>query len=224
MKRLTYIVVTQCSFVICVLSIVLGMGTFWYPATLYCRLHTWKTVVALPVKVARGCLVETELELQAGHGNVLIGEHIKEQLEENFYQPPPGFDYDPKLAAQVTEDWYRWQSGQHDEPLIGCHDGAPDIAALQSGFEWWNRLGFGGGWIKLPVQTKASEFSGSRGLTVPLWLVILVTVILPIRRSGFFLRRQRRTRTGHCPACGYDLRASAGKCPECGAETVAASR
>jgi hypothetical protein len=31
------------------------------------------------------------------------------------------------------------------------------------------------------------------------------------------LRRKWRRRRGHCPACGYDLRASAGKpCPECG--------
>lgn len=34
--------------------------------------------------------------------------------------------------------------------------------------------------------------------------------------------RDRRVRTGLCPACGYDLRATPGRCPECGAVPTAA--
>jgi hypothetical protein len=30
------------------------------------------------------------------------------------------------------------------------------------------------------------------------------------------LRRWHRAKEGHCPQCGYDLRASTGRCPECG--------
>ena len=30
-------------------------------------------------------------------------------------------------------------------------------------------------------------------------------------------RRRRRSKPGHCPSCGYDLRATPERCPECGA-------
>lgn len=47
--------------------------------------------------------------------------------------------------------------------------------------------------------------------------LLLVLVLLPgvmwLRRA---LRRRRWLRTGRCPHCGYDVRASAGRCPECG--------
>ena len=66
-------------------------------------------------------------------------------------------------------------------------------------------------------------FSPSRpgGLTVRLPYIVAVPVLalLPAL-AGLRSRREalgrRRTRSGLCPGCGYDLRATPGRCPECG--------
>jgi len=50
--------------------------------------------------------------------------------------------------------------------------------------------------------------------TIPGWLLPLITIVPPL----LFIRRWRkfRRKPGHCPACGYDLRATPDRCPECG--------
>jgi len=59
-----------------------------------------------------------------------------------------------------------------------------------------------------------------RILVVPLWPFLLATAgpatgwLVARRRRR---RRERRATLGLCTACGYDLRASSGRCPECGA-------
>jgi hypothetical protein len=50
-----------------------------------------------------------------------------------------------------------------------------------------------------------------------LWSVLFWRfVILPKQRRAL---RDILHECGHCPACGYDLRASPERCPECGAST-----
>ena len=69
--------------------------------------------------------------------------------------------------------------------------------------------------------TDRSGFAYDRFFIVPLWALVAVTGLLPGARLAAHLVRQhtrrRSVRTGLCPACGYDLRASPEQCPECGA-------
>ena len=57
---------------------------------------------------------------------------------------------------------------------------------------------------------------GWHELTAPHWSVglpLAAIAVLALRSAS----RRRTRRPGHCPACGYDLRATPGRCPECGA-------
>jgi hypothetical protein len=62
----------------------------------------------------------------------------------------------------------------------------------------------------------------SREWWVPHWAAAVTLAALPTCRLAPLIRRCRgRCRTGHCPTCGYDLRASPERCPECGTATAA---
>jgi hypothetical protein len=54
-------------------------------------------------------------------------------------------------------------------------------------------------------------------LTIPYWLLVVVTAVVPLVAGLRHIRNRVRVRRGCCPACGYDLRATPERCPECGA-------
>jgi hypothetical protein len=57
-------------------------------------------------------------------------------------------------------------------------------------------------------------------LAVRPWLPTLMAAVLPAIWLCRYAKARRARRTGLCPTCGYDLRASPERCPECGTLTA----
>ena len=50
----------------------------------------------------------------------------------------------------------------------------------------------------------------------PVWVAVVLSGVLPAGWSVMRLRKRIAGQRGHCPSCGYDLRATPRRCPECG--------
>jgi hypothetical protein len=89
---------------------------------------------------------------------------------------------------------------------------------------WWgtHRLPLRITYGRSPVAAVGADprLAYFRVLTVPSWLLLTMTALLPALWSVVTVRTIRRRRLaarGHlCRKCGYDLRASVERCPECG--------
>jgi hypothetical protein len=53
-------------------------------------------------------------------------------------------------------------------------------------------------------------------LSSPYTYPATAALVLPVLWLAIRVRQARRGRVGHCPSCGYDLRATPDLCPECG--------
>jgi len=53
---------------------------------------------------------------------------------------------------------------------------------------------------------------------IPYWSLALVAGAAALLAYRPIARQRRWIRSGHCGACGYDLRGSSSCCPECGRE------
>jgi hypothetical protein len=57
---------------------------------------------------------------------------------------------------------------------------------------------------------------------VPAWFLVVLPLVFSVFSYWQLRRFHRPDSLGHCPACGYDLRATEGRCPECGTICAAA--
>jgi hypothetical protein len=58
------------------------------------------------------------------------------------------------------------------------------------------------------------------GAVMPCWAPFGLFLLLPTCAGLSYCCRKLRKQSGHCPACGYDLRATPVRCPECGKEVL----
>jgi hypothetical protein len=123
--------------------------------------------------------------------------------------PPRNSDFD---RITYIEDARGWPA----RCLVGFYDHRTNRGSRQAwliGRTWRYDLGGPPGPGGLP-----------RALPLrPIWTGLLINSVFygvligALMLAAAALRRRRRARTGHCPACGYDLRATDHeRCPECG--------
>ena len=92
------------------------------------------------------------------------------------------------------------------------------VAPLHGADTFWNRRGFG--FDVARYEKEGNDEMSFTALYFPLWLPACLFAVTPGAWLAGRLRRRPRATGGHCPGCGYDLRATPHRCPECGSGGV----
>ena len=126
-----------------------------------------------------------------------------------------------KELTVLPKPW-RKLTWSDDSSAIGLNGSG--LAALRPGPTRQSRvldaLGIDYYHYRLPQRLPGDPAEGMLWLVVPWRLVCFALAVPPMGAGLLYLLRLRPRKAGHCPNCGYDLRASPDRCPECGEEIV----
>jgi hypothetical protein len=163
---------------------------------------------------------------------LIRGYHVADELKFGY------FDYRPRGRVAGFEDASMvvalHDRGHWDVALVrkGCvvrpnvrYDGpGPNNRRWDLNQPTGRDLQYAQVWTLSTAETPVSTTLGFRHATAPYsnsvripdWFLIALTALLPTVYLVHRRTRRSRQTTGHCQACGYDLRATPERCPECG--------
>ena len=126
---------------------------------------------------------------------------------------PGDIYYFPISMSDAAINGFKWVHMQEaaSAPLSNLVAPETDPRFRLLGFEWHATDSGGGGFGAMP--------SWWRECRIPYWMLALPAG-LPTSLKMILIFRRRHRPNGHCPDCGYDLRATPDRCPECGAESA----
>jgi hypothetical protein len=156
-------------------------------------------------------------------------------------------------AISWTLSYFRAAELEHDSPagsawVLGCERGemfishasqTPTFALANPGWSlnfyaphstlqsFWKKIGplarfdfsFLGFVFVRTVPVPGYPVADIRTFYWPCWFLFTLSAIPPV----LWYRNRTRFGPGHCPRCGYDLRATPDRCPECGAPVIPTS-
>jgi hypothetical protein len=142
-----------------------------------------------------------------------VGELVFVVQPYEYHRTTPPVPDDDGYTGVPTPEPLRWTSKDADPEFAVSHTAVkPPYGHNAAGFAY-------GRYVGRVSRSPDGSWSQRRQYTLstPHWFAALV-LALPAAAWAFRRHRLRRRRSaGLCPACGYDLRASADRCPECGA-------